>query len=185
MKVVCGTCSCSYHVHEDGFESVLEAAAVDAGAAVTVVDTLPAGTTFVSVDGGTTWSTVWRKTSSERGPLTVVLDLTVLAAQQAQVQAQQHPGVLEGGATGPAVVPGGVVVYYDVSEEPLEGFNKFIPYYLYPEARFVVGLSALPRRLKISVGSNPWLPRPALSIAAICGASASLVCPLRRALFCS
>jgi 23S rRNA (cytosine1962-C5)-methyltransferase len=32
------TCSCSYHVHEDGFESVLEAAAVDAGAAVTVVE---------------------------------------------------------------------------------------------------------------------------------------------------
>jgi 23S rRNA (cytosine1962-C5)-methyltransferase len=32
------TCSCSYHVHEDGFESVLEAAAVDAGASVTVVE---------------------------------------------------------------------------------------------------------------------------------------------------
>jgi 23S rRNA (cytosine1962-C5)-methyltransferase len=32
------TCSCSYHVHEDGFESVLEAAAADAGATVTVVE---------------------------------------------------------------------------------------------------------------------------------------------------
>jgi 23S rRNA (cytosine1962-C5)-methyltransferase len=32
------TCSCSYHLHEDGFESVLEAAAVDAGASVTVVE---------------------------------------------------------------------------------------------------------------------------------------------------
>jgi 23S rRNA (cytosine1962-C5)-methyltransferase len=32
------TCSCSYHVHEDGFESVLEAAAVDAGATVTIVE---------------------------------------------------------------------------------------------------------------------------------------------------
>jgi 23S rRNA (cytosine1962-C5)-methyltransferase len=32
------TCSCSYHVHEDGFEAVLEAAAVDAGATVTVVE---------------------------------------------------------------------------------------------------------------------------------------------------
>ncbi len=32
------TCSCSYHVHEDGFESILEAAAVDAGAAVTIVE---------------------------------------------------------------------------------------------------------------------------------------------------
>jgi len=24
MKVVCGTCSCSYHVHEDDFEQILE-----------------------------------------------------------------------------------------------------------------------------------------------------------------
>jgi len=32
------TCSCSYHVHEDGFESVLEAAAVDAEATVTIVE---------------------------------------------------------------------------------------------------------------------------------------------------
>jgi 23S rRNA (cytosine1962-C5)-methyltransferase len=32
------TCSCSYHVHEAGFEAVLEEAAVDAGATVTVVE---------------------------------------------------------------------------------------------------------------------------------------------------
>jgi 23S rRNA (cytosine1962-C5)-methyltransferase len=32
------SCSCSYHVHEDDFEAILAAAAVDAGAAVTVVE---------------------------------------------------------------------------------------------------------------------------------------------------
>jgi 23S rRNA (cytosine1962-C5)-methyltransferase len=32
------TCSCSYHVHEEDFEAILAAAAVDAGATVTVVE---------------------------------------------------------------------------------------------------------------------------------------------------
>jgi 23S rRNA (cytosine1962-C5)-methyltransferase len=32
------SCSCSYHVHEDDFEAILAAAAVDAGATVTVVE---------------------------------------------------------------------------------------------------------------------------------------------------
>jgi 23S rRNA (cytosine1962-C5)-methyltransferase len=32
------TCSCSYHVHEEGFEAILADAAVDAGATVTVVE---------------------------------------------------------------------------------------------------------------------------------------------------
>ena len=32
------TCSCSYHVHEDAFEKILAAAALDAGATVTIVE---------------------------------------------------------------------------------------------------------------------------------------------------
>jgi hypothetical protein len=60
------------------------------------------------------------------------------------------------------------VVSFDIAEDQVETYNKFIPYYLYPQARFVVGLSAAPGRLKISVGSNPWLPRPPVNIAAIC-----------------
>ena len=60
------------------------------------------------------------------------------------------------------------VVFFDVSDEPLAAYNKFIPYFLHPEARFVVGISANPSRIKISVGTNPWLPRPPVSIAAIC-----------------
>ena len=62
---------------------------------------------------------------------------------------------------------GGVAIY-DVSDTRLEAFNKFIPYYLFPECRFVVGVSLGASRAKVSVGSNPWLPRPSVNIAAIC-----------------
>jgi hypothetical protein len=52
------------------------------------------------------------------------------------------------------------VAYFDVSEYGLEGYNKFIPYYLCPEATYSVGVSLSPLRAKVSVGSNPWAPRP-------------------------
>ena len=60
------------------------------------------------------------------------------------------------------------VVTFDVSDTAFGAYNKFIPYYLHPGCRFVVGLSATATRTKISVGSNPWLPRPPVNIAAIC-----------------
>jgi hypothetical protein len=50
----------------------------------------------------------------------------------------------------------GGVVYFDVSDLDLEGYNKFIPYYLYPDALYSVGVSASPVRAKVSVGTNPW-----------------------------
>ncbi len=50
----------------------------------------------------------------------------------------------------------GGVVFFDVSEDDLEGYNKFIPYYLHPDCVYSVGVSASPTRAKISVGSNPW-----------------------------
>lgn len=62
----------------------------------------------------------------------------------------------------------GEVATFDVMSENLSSYNKFIPYYLHPTARFVVGLSRGPERIKVSVGTNPWLPRPAISIAAVC-----------------
>jgi hypothetical protein len=48
------------------------------------------------------------------------------------------------------------VIYFDVSDLDLEGYNKFIPYYLYPDALYSVGVSASPARAKVSVGTNPW-----------------------------
>jgi hypothetical protein len=50
------------------------------------------------------------------------------------------------------------VVFFDVSDLDLEGYNKFIPYLLFPSSRYSVGISASPTRAKISIGSNPWNP---------------------------
>ena len=50
----------------------------------------------------------------------------------------------------------GGVIYFDVSDLDLEGYNKFIPYFLYPDALYSVGVSASPTRAKVSVGTNPW-----------------------------
>jgi len=61
------------------------------------------------------------------------------------------------------------VVQFDLTEFPIEGYNKFIPYYFYPETTYNVSLTQSAFRTKISVGSNPWSPRPRLhNIAEIC-----------------
>ena len=61
------------------------------------------------------------------------------------------------------------VVRFDLIDEGYEGFNKFIPYYLYPETTYSVALTRGPVRTKISVGSNPWSPVPRThNIAKIC-----------------
>ncbi len=54
----------------------------------------------------------------------------------------------------------GTTVSFDVSDYEMEGYNKFIPYYLFPDATYSVGVSLSSFRSKISVGSNPWSPHP-------------------------
>jgi nanoRNase/pAp phosphatase (c-di-AMP/oligoRNAs hydrolase) len=56
-------------------------------------------------------------------------------------------------------------------DRQMEGYSKFIPYYLHPEGTYVVGLSKSSFRTKISVGTNPWTEKPAselVNLAAIC-----------------
>ena len=61
------------------------------------------------------------------------------------------------------------VVRFDLVEEGLEGFNKFIPYYVHPETTYSVAVTRGAHRAKISVGSNPFSPRPRRhNIATIC-----------------
>jgi hypothetical protein len=61
------------------------------------------------------------------------------------------------------------VVSFDLSDKKIDGYNKFIPYYFYPETTYNVALTQSKHRTKISVGSNPWSPRPRLhNIAEIC-----------------
>jgi len=61
------------------------------------------------------------------------------------------------------------VVHFDLIGTGIEGYNKFIPYYYHPEVTYVVSVSQSSFRTKISVGSNPWAPRPRVhNIAEIC-----------------
>jgi hypothetical protein len=69
-----------------------------------------------------------------------------------------------------AVVEQGVVTF-DITDQPTEGYNKFIPYYLHPEATYNVGLSKSSFRTKVAVGTNPWTKKSAehlINLAAIC-----------------
>ena len=61
------------------------------------------------------------------------------------------------------------VVFFDLIEEDLEGYNKFIPYYLFPNSTYTVSVSTSSFRTKVSVGSNPWAPEtPEHNLATIC-----------------
>ena len=60
-------------------------------------------------------------------------------------------------------------VFFDISDRQLEGYNKFIPYYLFPECVYSVGLSRSSFRTKVAVGSNPWTEKDDLvNLAVIC-----------------
>ena len=48
------------------------------------------------------------------------------------------------------------MIFFDVSDLDLEGYNKFIPYLLHAECVYSVSLSASPVRAKVSLGTNPW-----------------------------
>jgi len=48
------------------------------------------------------------------------------------------------------------VIYFDLSDQDQEGYNKFIPYLIHPEAIYSVGVTASKERAKVSIGSNPW-----------------------------
>jgi hypothetical protein len=67
-----------------------------------------------------------------------------------------------------AVNDGGVV-FFDLIGDDLEGYNKFIPYYLFPDSTYTVSVSTSTFRTKVSVGSNPWVTAPLRhNLATIC-----------------
>jgi hypothetical protein len=60
-------------------------------------------------------------------------------------------------------------IYFDIADQDLEGYNKFIPYYLHPDSVYSVGLSSSSFRTKVSVGSNPWTTRQNMvNLAKVC-----------------
>ena len=60
-------------------------------------------------------------------------------------------------------------LFFDVTDQELDGYNKFVPYYLHPESIYSVGLSKSSFRVKVSVGSNPWATSPpVVNLAKVC-----------------
>ncbi len=61
------------------------------------------------------------------------------------------------------------VIFFDLVDCGHEGYNKFIPYYLFPDSLYTVSVNTSSFRTKVSVGSNPWAPRePGHNLATIC-----------------
>jgi hypothetical protein len=61
------------------------------------------------------------------------------------------------------------VVFFDLTGYELEGYNKFIPYFLFPDSVYTVSVSNASYRTKVSVGSNPWAGEPLRhNLATIC-----------------
>jgi oligoribonuclease NrnB/cAMP/cGMP phosphodiesterase (DHH superfamily) len=61
------------------------------------------------------------------------------------------------------------VIYFDLVDYGIEGYNKFIPYYLFPDSAYSVSVSTSSFRTKVSVGSNPWVGEPLRhNLATIC-----------------
>ncbi len=60
-------------------------------------------------------------------------------------------------------------IFFDITDLDLEGYNKFIPYYLHPDSVYSIGVSKSSFRVKVSVGSNPWSKRePTVNLARVC-----------------
>jgi hypothetical protein len=52
------------------------------------------------------------------------------------------------------------VVYFDLLDEEISVYNRFIPYYFHPDAAYLVGISSAPTGIKVAVGTNPWKSAP-------------------------
>lgn len=61
------------------------------------------------------------------------------------------------------------VIFFDLVNDGIEGYNKFIPYYLFPDSAYTVSVLTSSFRTKVSVGSNPWVREPLKhNLATIC-----------------
>ena len=101
-------------------------------------------------------------------PLSVTLDESFVQAELAP-RLEKHQRDME--LLRSRVAEDRGVITFDITDQPTEGYSKFIPYFLLPDAVYVVGLSKSSFRTKISVGTNPWTTVPAkdlANIAAIC-----------------
>lgn len=52
------------------------------------------------------------------------------------------------------------VAFFDLTAQGSDRYNRFIPYKLFPQARYAVGVSLGYSRSKVSVSYNPWTDSP-------------------------
>jgi hypothetical protein len=88
-------------------------------------------------------------------PLSEMVKLPIIARQLAPLLEQHHRSI---DLLRQRMDVRDGVIYFDISDVGLEGYNKFIPYMLHPSARYTVSVLKSPTRSKISLGSNPWNP---------------------------
>jgi len=63
----------------------------------------------------------------------------------------------------------GDAVFVDLSAENIDVASKFVTYALFPQSLYSIVLTRSPSKCKISIGYNPWGPRPRThQIASIC-----------------
>ncbi|WP_031499193.1 DHH family phosphoesterase [Bryobacter aggregatus] len=60
------------------------------------------------------------------------------------------------------------VISFDLVGKDLEGYNKFVPYFLFPGSTYTVSVSESTFRTKVSVGSSPWAKEVNHNLATIC-----------------
>ena len=96
-------------------------------------------------------------------------DIAELPAVKARFDALYQKHLESIGILKNAMTSKGGVVEFDISETSVEGHNKFIPYHVFPESLYTVGVSLEPSRAKVSVGTNPWTDlKPQHNLARIC-----------------
>ncbi len=82
----------------------------------------------------------------------------LLQEHQRAIELFRHQASLEHGT-----------VFADLTEHGVSGLSGFIGYFVYPEAQYVVTVTARPDAVKVSAGSNPWTEQPRLhDLAALC-----------------
>lgn len=64
------------------------------------------------------------------------------------------------------------VNYLEILDRDTDSLNKFIPYYLHPEATYTIAVTKSKARTKISVGTSPWTtlpPEKLVNLSDVCG----------------
>ncbi len=127
----------------------------------------PAAKLVLVIEGSKTSETVQRIIRlMRRQPLARIVQEPGIAAQLEPLY-QRHLESIDVIRDSSSTLNG--VVFFDLTQFDLEGYNKFIPYYLFPDSLYTVAVSTSSFRTKVSVGSNPWASKPLVhNLATIC-----------------